>query len=329
MNFKAGNLSRLPIYLLFIAVFFSSSSCKILKHLGGGGNGGGNGGDKPEVTDQTPLNVPNEFNFEGVESGLYPWGNEMISNTYKTNYINICKEIKPLNNDGNADNNGKVVALGIGASNPSIMFDGLLAAQRGDSNFGDDFVFVNGAINAQDLFKILSPNSDYWTNVKTILSNSGYTEKSVQVIFCIEDNLKNKNLSIQRAHDLKQDYIDLHDLIRKRFPNCKLFLVGDRGYSGYTTEPKHAEPVGYLNGWGVKLFVEEYVNGNLPEYPFVNWLDYYWANGEENGPTGISYKMSDFKGPSYIHITQNKANELMSDTHSKLKTDVGAKYWYK
>ncbi len=296
---------------------------------GGGGNGGGNNGEAPDVTDQIPLNQPAEFKFDGVTSGLYPWGNELISNSYKTKYIEISKEITPMNNDGHADNNGKVVALGIGASNPSIMFDGLKEAQRNDSKFGDDFVFVNAAINAQDLAKLLNPNTDYWLNVKKILTDNGYTEKSVQVIFCIEDNLKNKKLTMQRAYDLKQDYVDLLALVRTRFPNCKLFLVGDRGYSGYTTDPKHAEPVGYLNGWAVKLFVEEYVDGKLPEYPFVNWLDYYWANGDDRSPSGVSYKMSDFKGPSYIHIMQSKANELTAVTHEKLKKDVGAKYWYK
>jgi len=275
-----------------------------------------------------PINNPISFMYSGRSSGLYSWGNALIDNTYETDYINANKEIKTLNTAGNSAVNGKIGILQIGGSNPGILFNGLKAVQQDDAGFGSKLTFVNAGLNAMDLSDILKPDTDYWNTVQSLLSANGISALQVEVIFCVEDNLKNSDKTFNRAVSLKNDFIDLLDLVRTKYPNCKVFLIGDRAYTGYATDIMHKEPVGYLNGWGVKLFVEEYSSGLLPKYPVVNWLDYYWANGETPRFDGLTYVRSDYRS-GYIHFTDEKAYELSEGTHQKLKTDIGTSNWYK
>lgn len=275
-----------------------------------------------------PVNNPVLFSYYGHQSGLFSWGNNYIANTFKTNYLNANMAIKTLDAAGNSSINGKIGILEIGGSNPAIIYEGLKTNQLNDAGFGSKLTFVNAGMNAMDFSDILKPTTNYWTNVQTFLNQSGITAAQVQVIFCIEDNLKNLDVTFNRATSLQNDYISLLNLVRSKYPNCKLFLVGDRGYSGYATDPRHKEPIGYLNGWGVKLFVQQYTDGLLPMYPAVDWLDYYWANGETPRFDGLTYSEDDYR-PGFIHFSDEKAEELGAGTHAKLKSDIGTSYWYK
>lgn len=283
----------------------------------------------PQGTGNIPLNDPDLFTWNGEQSGLYPWGNEMISNDYQSFYASVSQSIHPSSFSGLRTSHPKVVVLGIGGSTPGILFNGFIHAQQNDPGFGSDLLFINGGINAMDLSDLLDPATNYWNNMETLLNNNAATAEDVQVMFCVEDNLRSVDTSFARATLLKDNYIQLMEIIRNHYPNCKLFLVADRAYSGYTDDPHHHEPIGYLNGWGVKLFVEDYINGELPQYPVINWLDYYWADGENPRWDGLTYSQSDFSGPAYVHIKQEKADEITAVTHEKLKADPSASYWYK
>ena len=288
----------------------------------------------PQIPDQnepnnTPNNDPDQFVYEGLNSGLYPWGNNLINNQFKTDYINICKSIANINALGKTEATENTVILTLGPSNPHKIFEGINYAQLGDAGFGDNIRFINGAMGGIDFNDILNYNGPYWIQVDSLLQSQNITALQVQVIFCIEDDLLNQDTTIARAFQLKENYILLLEEIRLKFPNCILFLTGDKGYNNYSLAERFSEPKGYLNGWAIKLLVEDYINGNLPEYPFINWLDYYWADGETQRWDGLTYTLSDFIGPDYIHLTTEKANELGQATHEKLKGDQGAMYWYK
>ena len=276
-----------------------------------------------------PINDPDQFIFEGLYSGLYPWGNSLINNQYKTDYINICKSIGNINTIGKNEVEENIIILSLGPSNPHKIFDGINTAEYNDANFGENIRFVNGAIGGIDFNDILNITGPYWLQVDSILQSQNISASEVQVIFCIEDDLLNHDTTIARAFELKENYIQLLEQIRLKYPNCVLFLAGDKGYNNYSNEERFSEPKGYLNGWAIKLLVEDYINGNLPEYPFINWLDYYWADGDTPRWDGLTYHLSDFIGPDYIHLTTEKAQELGLATHEKLKSDQGALYWYK
>ncbi len=276
-----------------------------------------------------PINDPDEFMFEGLHSGLYPWGNSLVDNQYKTDYINISQSIGTLNTLGANTEVGDIVILSLGPSNPHKIYEGIETAEYNDIGFGENINFINGALGGIDFNDILDFTGSYWMNVDSILQTENTTADQIEVIFCIEDDLLNQDTSITRAYQIKDNYILLLEEIRLKFPNCVLFLVGDKGYNNYSIAQRFAEPRGYLNGWGVKLLVEDYINGALPEYPFINWLDYYWADGEIPRWDGLTYSLTDFIGPDYIHLTSAKAYELGVATHEKLKSDPGGMFWYK
>lgn len=285
--------------------------------------------DLRESFGDIPLNDPESFTYNGINSGLYPWGNQLISNNYKTNYINTSKAIRPLNSSGLQAKDGKIAILGIGGSNQFIVYNGIKNAWLNDVGFGKKLVFINAGTGGKDLPDIIDPNASYWSRIKKILDSNFVTASQIQIVFCIEDDFKNSDTSFQRAYSIRDQYINLLNTITIKYPNVKLIFIGDRGFNGYATLPKYNEPRGYLNGWAVKFLVEDYVNGILPQYPFINWLEYYWANGAEPRWDGLTYLQSDFTAPEYTHLTPEKANALGLVTHGKLKQDAGALYWYK
>lgn len=285
--------------------------------------------DKEAINGQNiPLNDPEIFFFNGLSSGLYPWGNALIENDYKTNYINISKTITPLDKKGNPSFKGKIVMLGIGGSHAYIVYNGIKNAWLSDAGFGKNLVFANAGTGGKDLPDILDPGASYWQRIVKVLDSNRVKSSQVQVIFIIEDDFVNRDTTIQRAYAIKDQYITLLTTIRSKYPNCKMILVADRGYAGYSTLSKYDEPKGYLNGWAVKFVVEDFINGTIPQMPFINWFEYYWANGEEPRWDGLTYLSSDFVAPEFAHITTQKANELGIVTHAKLKADAGVVNWY-
>lgn len=278
---------------------------------------------------RVPLNDPSLFYYNGQASGLYPWGNALDDNDYKNAYMDACAAVHPKNAAGENSDDGKTVLLAIGGSTPGIMYNGLISAQSHEPGFGEDLVTINAGMNGKDLSELRNPGDSYWSDVDELLSGSGVTAQQVEVIFCIEDNLKITDTTFTRVDSVKLSYIAVLEVIREKFPNCKLFYVGDRGYTGYATDPQHYEPIGYLNGWSVKYLVQDYIDGAINSTPVVTWLDYYWANGTTPRWDGLQYLLSDFAEPDYIHLHQFKADELMMGTHQRLRNDAGAQLWYK
>ncbi len=282
-----------------------------------------------ESFNDIPLNDPDTFTYQGFRSGLYPWGNVLIENEYKTDYINISKTITTLGKTGLPSAKGKTVILGIGGSHAYGIYNGIKNAWLTDPLFGKKLVFANAGTGGKDLPDILDPAASYWSRINKILDSNRVTSSQVQVIFVIEDDFVNKDTTIQRIFTLRDQMISLLETIRPKYPNCKIIYFADRGYAGYSTLTKYDEPKGYLNGWAVKFLVDEYINGLIPETPFINWFEYYWANGTEARWDGLTYLQSDFVAPEFAHLTIQKANTLGAATHLKLKADIGFSNWYK
>lgn len=275
----------------------------------------------------TPLNNPIPFIYEGMNSGLYPWGNSLITNEYSNIFNKTNKRIKALDSSGAVSKTGKIGVLAIGASTPKKIFSGIQTAIDNDVSFADSKVtLVNAALPSKDFDYILDPDTDYWDSVDDEVDNAGLTNLQISVIICIEDNLSISDTSFTRATTLKENYKSLLELLRVDYPNCRLFLAGAREYTGYTTVTQHQEPRGYLNGWGIRLLINDYVANLVPQYPLVGWLDYYWADGATPRFDGLDYILSDYVGPDYLHLTKTKADELGQSTHDKLKESL---IWYK
>jgi len=285
--------------------------------------------EKQSVVGNIPLNDPEFFTYNGLSSGLYPWGNDLIDNQYNTNYLAVSSSIQPLNKEGVPGSKAKTVILGIGGSQAYRLFSGIRNAWSSDPGFGKKLVFANAGTGGKDLPDIIETNASYWKRVIKVLDSNKVNNLQVQVIFIVEDDFINRDTTIQRAHTINGQFQTLLNTIREKFPNVKLVLFADRGYSGYSTLSKYDEPKGYLNGWAVKLVAEDYINGNIPSVPFVNWYEYYWANGEEPRWDGLTYLISDFEAPEFAHYTVDKCNALGVVTHNKLKTDPGCSNWYK
>ena len=63
--------------------------------------------------------------YRGFSGGLYNNGSNQLSGSYLNDALTFTTQIKPLDNNGNASNSGKIVMVGVGASNPRTEFAAL------------------------------------------------------------------------------------------------------------------------------------------------------------------------------------------------------------
>jgi Putative Ig domain/Abnormal spindle-like microcephaly-assoc'd, ASPM-SPD-2-Hydin len=217
--------------------------------------------------------------------GLYPGGSNVRPAAYEAIGVSKANSITALNSSGSPDPNGKYVLVTIGVSNGRIESDQFI------SDAGDDvavnhsqLVIVNGAENGQDLTHITDPATNYWSDVKTKLTNAGVTANQVVAAWVKEAEAGEAGGTPNFPADanfLASKYEQVAQLLLTNFPNIKLAYYSSRIYAGYagTVHLLNPEYVAYESGFGVKMAVEDSINAKVANAPWYDWGPYLWANG--------------------------------------------------
>src|SRR5579872_1399496 len=103
--------------------------------------------------------------YKGEQGGLYPGGSNVPPAAHQKAGVKLGHGIVPLDAEGKKSNQGKIVFLSIGFSNPNIEFTAFKAAADADPQKNPRLVLVNGCIGGQAAQTIADPNAKYWTTV--------------------------------------------------------------------------------------------------------------------------------------------------------------------
>jgi len=296
-----------------------------------------------------PLTDLGSGKYEGFQGGLYPEGKNTRPASHETAGVRLAEQIKPLDAEGKASLDGKIVLLGIGFSNTVQAFSGFMRVARSDREVNPKLVLVNGAVGGMSAAMVQNPDdgqrgTPYWTTVDERLKTAGATRLQVQVVWIKEtDPAPHEGGFPKYIQTLESELKKIVQVSHQRFPNLKLAYLSSRTYGGWAIRPGggtagNSEPYSYESGFAVKWLIERQLQGDAAlnfnpakgevKAPWLSWAAYLWTNGKTPRSDGVFFTFDDFQERDHMHESpqgQEKVGKLLLGF---FKTDPTSKPWF-
>ena len=277
-----------------------------------------------QTTDEfIPLSELGTTRYLGFAGGLYPDGNALPT-AHAQLGAERARQIRPLDQSGQPDANGKYVLLSIGMSNTTQEFcsadSGLPCepwtfmgqAATDPAVNHQSLVIVNGARGGQAAEAWTSPDSLNYDRIRdTRLRPLGLSEAQVQIVWLkVADRAPTTSLPDPNAdaYVLERRMGDIVRASKVRYPNLQQVFLSSRTYGGYATGPLNPEPYAYESGFAVKWLIEAQIEQaasgvvdpiagtlSLTTAPWVAWGPYLWAAGTAARSDGLVWERGDFQ----------------------------------
>lgn len=268
--------------------------------------------------------------WRGYRGGLYPDGTNNRPQLHKNKALLQAQNVQPLDANGAVSSTGKIVWIGVGASNPRTEFLRFSAQMDTFALRNPALKLINTCIGGQGIQKMNNVDDNYWKQAEKQLQDSSLTNKQVQIAWIETDNTQVADTTFPRAPQLLgDDFKLLLATMKQLYPNLKLCYLTARAYSGYA-EPNAGESVGkgllfprdYLNGWAIKWLIEKQINdesgygfeGMSAPLPFITWGTYNWADGSVKRSDGLQWLCDTDIGGDGLHLSEageKKSGALM------------------
>jgi len=281
--------------------------------------------------------------YQGYVGGLY-FGSNSKPAQHIDNLENAILDIKPLDILGIPEiNDGKIVLLSVGASNPKIEFQSFQNITDTFKLINPSLEVVNGAQGGKSLPKIIDTTDSYWKYIDSQLSSAGVSAKQVQIIWLEEENTQSNNINFPEAPlELMQEFKALFGVLLQKYPNLKLCYLAARGYSGYIDSASTAgnglrQPRDYYNGWAMKWLIEDQISddtslsfaGSNRKAPLLDWSAYLWTDGNNPREDGLSWLCpTDVKPGDGLHWSPNGNDKAGMAIFRKFYSDIDARKWF-
>lgn len=276
--------------------------------------------------------------YKNYQGGLYPNGANQRPGIHDSIGIAISKQILPLDYQGNFnEQNGKCVFLSIGMSNTTQEFSTFKPIADADISKNPKLVIVDGAQGGQTASIISNPNAAFWTNIEQRLQAAGVSSKQVQVCWVKEANANPTQAFPIHANTLTNELATIANILKQKYPNCKIAYLSSRTYGGYATTSLNPEPYAYESGFSVKWLIEKQINGdpNLSctgenaKAPWLAWGPYLWADGLNPRSDGLTWSIDDFVESDRTHPSTTSGRKKVANLLLNfVKTDPTARNWF-
>ncbi len=292
--------------------------------------------------DFVPLTDMEGLTFRGYSGGLYGNGSNIPPIEHTRAVDNAIQSLRRLNANGIPDNTGKIVMIGVGASNPRTEFNEFIQQYKSYSLRNSSLVLINTCIGGQGIQKMNVQTDNYWKQAQKIIEDSNYTKQQVQIAWIETDNTQQADTLFPRAaHSLAKEYQQLLATLRKEFPQLKLCYLSARGYSGWVSDNQSVGkgllfPRDYYNGWAIRFLLDsimtnkgEYIyTGNDAVIPLATWGSYLWSNGEQKRKDGFSLDCETDMGPDGLHLTAAGERKMGALIFDSFKENSSASQWF-
>ncbi|MBL0323313.1 MAG: T9SS type A sorting domain-containing protein [Ignavibacteria bacterium] len=290
-----------------------------------------------------PVSDMTNSTWNGIRGGLYPNGRNDPPPDKIWEYRSMIDAIVPLSNNGTSDpSTGKIVVIGVGASNPRTEFNAFIAKATSDPLANKHLVLANTCVGGQGVQKMNQPSDSYWKNAAKVLDSLGCSAQQVQVAWVETDNTQDADTTFPGvAQGLADQLYTLCATMRSFYPNLKVIYFSSRSYAGYI-DPAAAlagkgllSPRDHLNGWAIKFLIERQItgtagyefNGEAAALPALMWCTDNWADGLTPKLDGLFWHCDDFSGDG-LHLSPLGEEKSGARIHSFFSTDELAQGWY-
>ncbi|CAN5470530.1 hypothetical protein BH10BAC6_BH10BAC6_12340 [soil metagenome] len=290
-----------------------------------------------------PVSDMSNSTWNGIRGGLYPEGRALPPSDKLSQYETTIDAIEPRSLDGSINStDGKIVMIGVGASNPRTEFNAFVALATSDPTLNKSVMFANTCVGGQGVQKMNQPADSYWKNAAHVLDSIGCSVSQVQIAWIETDNTQKSDTTFPgAAQGLADDLFILCTTMQSLYPNLKVIYFSSRSYAGYI-DPATAlagkgllSPRDYLNGWAIKFLIERQIVGT-PGYAFTGvasdlpalmWCTDNWADGTTPKLDGLFWHCDDFSGDG-LHLSPLGEEKSGARIHSFFSTDPIAQRWY-
>ena len=281
--------------------------------------------------------------YQGYQGGRY-FGSNAKPSQHIAHLDNAIANIAPLNTSGDADvNNGQVVLLSIGASNPKTEFESFQNMADTFSLINPFLTLVNGCQGGKSLQKIIDPDDNYWKYVNNQLTAAGVNRLQVQLIWLEEENTQSNNYDFPAApKELMTQFKALFKILLQYYPNLQICYLNGRGYAGYVDDSSSAGnglryPRDYFHGWAMKWLIEDQMMGDTTlsftspnrKAPLLDWSSYLWADGNNPRNDGLYWECpTDVKPGDGLHWSPMGNDKAGRAIFERFYTDEEARKWF-
>ena len=276
--------------------------------------------------------------YKNYQGGLYPNGTNKRPESHDSIGMAFSKQILPVDYQGIVNQqNGKYVFLSIGMSNTTQEFSTFKTMADADNSKNPKLVIVDGAQGGQTAAIISNPGATFWTTIEQRLQNAGVSAKQVQICWVKEADAGPTQAFPVHADILTDELTAIANILKQKYPNCKLAYFSSRTYGGYAISTLNPEPYAYESGFSVKWLIEKQINGdpNLictgdnPKSPWLAWGPYLWADGLNPRSDGLTWDIDDFVESDRTHPSTASGRKKVADLLLNfVKTDQTARNWF-
>ena len=289
-----------------------------------------------------PLEDLGSSMFMSYQGGQYPAGSNIRPSLQLSRALTQANAIVPLNLSGNIDqSNGKVVMIGVGASNPRAEFTAFKQLCDTFQCLNNKLKIINTCKGGTGIQKMNYDTAAYWSLAADTLLSYGLSSLQVQVIWIEQEHTGSTNTVFPSSPlQLVNEYKKLLEVILIKYPNVKIAYINSRAYAGYsdnTSGPGLSHPRDYYNSWAIKWLIENqinnvsgfnYISPNI-NIPFVDWATNSWANGNIPKQDGFFWDcVNDFGAADGLHLSTIGEKKVGLRLFNYFSKDTTSKIWF-
>ena len=308
------------------------------------GQGGGDGkrptaplaSPAPEAANLVPLSeLAGEY--KGQDGGLYGGGKNDPPAAHAALAAKAVAEIKPLNAEGKAANDGKIVLLTIGMSNTTMESSAFKRLADADARKAERLVIVDGAQGGKDATAWARADAPPWSVAEERIKAAGVSTAQVQAVWIKQALIGPQAGFPAEADRLRDRNAEIARLAKQRYPNLRVAFLSSRIYAGFATTKLNPEPYAYESAFAVRSLIQQQIKGEAAlnadpqrgevRAPVLLWGPYIWAGPTPGKGDGLAYAPEDF-APDGTHPGNSGREKVAKVMLDFFTTNVFAKPWF-
>lgn len=270
--------------------------------------------------------------YEGEEGGLYGGGSNEPPEALKMAAGGALARIQPLDREGNAADDGRIVLVSISMSNATQEFSFFKRIADADPRKSAKLTIVDCAQGGQAMAEWAPPTGRPWEEAMRRISSAGVTPAQVQAAWV---KLANKSPSGGMADHLAKLEADTTTVLKnalERFPNLRIAYLGSRIWAGNAKGGLNPEPYAYESAFAVRNLIRRQMSGDdalaCGRVPLLLWGPYLWAEGEKGRKLdALKYAPEDFAADG-VHPSNSGREKVALQLLDFFATNPLAKSWF-
>lgn len=310
---------------------------------GSAGADRGNGPSAPfeprETTGLKPLSdMSADDVYQSEDGGLYGSGRNVPPPAHAEAAAAAIAQIQPLDSNGHAAEDGKIVFVSISMSNATQEFSRFKERADSDPAKSPLVTIVDCAQGGQAMAEWVDPDGGPWREAQRRITAAGVSEKQVQVAWVKLANKGPRGDLKEHGRKLQRDTLAVLQNAKAHFPNLRVVYLGSRIYAGYAIGPLNPEPYAYESAFVCRWLIQDQIKG-APELnwssergavkaPLLLWGPYLWADGLNPRKTdGLVWKREDLARDG-THPSQSGRDKVAGLLLNFFKRDPLARSWF-